>query len=655
MSKDQKWEGFLKEISSLIFFWFFAAIFFTVHRGIFIVLYRSEIGSGASFTDFVNAFFTGFRFDCTVVSYFLLVPLACTLILSLFSKFGIIRKVRISFQYVFVILSCLISIVTLNYYKEFNNQFNNFLFLGLHDDQTAIAKTIVEYYNPLLNTIFLLLSIVAGIFIFRYFENREFIYSKLKRIKPTTLNMAVTAIVLIALYISCFRGTFGRIPTTRRWAATSTNAFLNKTIMNPFRAFKYAYSDYKIISSIEGENPFGEIDLAEFYHADLVSDVIAKKAKGNMIEKPKHIFVIIMESYDSWPLMEKYRPFKVSESLSQLADSGTLFTNFLPAYHATGYAYETIVTGIPNFGIAISTLSKPNSPYISSIFTQFKKMGYTTNMFYGGYSSWEDIGNFTTYQGCDHVYSGANIDDDKMGVGDWGVKDESLFNLVMKTIDPAESTFNVILTVSNHAPFSVDIYSRGFPYKTENDLPAAMKQYYQNGMPMIELGHVWYGDWAIGQFMKKAEARFGNALYAFTGDHYGRKFINANPNLYERSSVPFVLYGDNIPRQKLTTPGGHADIVPTLIELVAPEDFEYYSFGTSMFDSVKPLGFGCDKVIDHHHLYEYTKDSKVTGIDLQTSEEKESDSLTYQEPYNQFMRLAWHYVARGDSLSATSN
>ena len=233
MLKDQKWENFLKEASNLIFFWIFAVILFSIHRGIFVALFRHEIGEQAAFADFANAFFTGFRFDCTVVSYFLLLPLVCTLVLSPFAKFGIIKKVRIWFQYIFVILACLTCIITLNYYKEFNDQFNNFLFLSLYDDKVAIAKTIVEYYNPVLNTLLLILTITAGIFIFRYFENKEFIYNRLKAIKPTKFNIVAVTVVLIVLYIGCFRGTFGRIPTTRRWAATSTNAFLNKTIMNP--------------------------------------------------------------------------------------------------------------------------------------------------------------------------------------------------------------------------------------------------------------------------------------------------------------------------------------------------------------------------------------------------------------------------------------
>lgn len=359
-----------------------------------------------------------------------------------------------------------------------------------------------------------------------------------------------------------------------------------------------------------------------------------------------------MESYDSWPLMDKYSGFKVAENLKRLATNGTFFPDFLPAYNATGYAYETVVTGIPNFGITISPLAQHDTPFVTSIFEQFKRLGYQTNMFYGGYASWEDIGNFTSYQGCDNIYTGADIEDDEMGPGDWGIKDESLFNKVLRTVDPNKYTFNVILTVSNHPPYSVDIYERGFPYKNEADLPAEVRDYFKNGMSIWELGHVWYGDWAIGQFMDQAEIKFKNGLYAFTGDHYGRKFINASPNLYERSSVPFIIYGDGVPKQKLRTPGGHADILPTLIEMVAPKGFEYYSFGHSMFDADKTFGVGCGKLVDSLSMYEYNQ-NKVWKINLDTFQEGELkiENFDWNDDYNKFMRLAWHYVARGDSLA----
>ena len=69
----------------------------------------------------------------------------------------------------------------------------------------------------------------------------------------------------------------------------------------------------------------------------------------------------------------------------------------------------------------------------------------------------------------------------------------------------------------------------------------------------------------------------GLGVFTFTGDHFGRKFINHKPNLYEKSSVPFIMYGKNIPKEISEVPGSHIDIMPTLIEMVAPKDFKYFT------------------------------------------------------------------------------
>ena len=52
------------------------------------------------------------------------------------------------------------------------------------------------------------------------------------------------------------------------------------------------------------------------YPQDKVTDVILKAAKGPTIEKPKQIFLIVMESYDSWPLMDKYQGFHFADNLT---------------------------------------------------------------------------------------------------------------------------------------------------------------------------------------------------------------------------------------------------------------------------------------------------------------------------------------------------
>lgn len=645
---DNKWNAFLKEVCNLIFFWIFGVIFFGLFRLAFIYIFRVDLGEDVPLTEYLNVLLMGFRFDGSVCCYFMMVPLLILLIGSFFNVFGLIRRVRIVFQYLFVIFSTIVYIITLNFYKEYQDQFNNFVFLALYDDKKAIWTTILEYHNPILNIVAMLMVSIVGIMIFRFFEKKESIYGILKKVQLKSLRV-ILVVLFLGLFFASTRGAFWGTPAIRKWAGVSTDPFLNKTVINPFRTFKYAYNDFTELNLIDGKNPFGTNDLRQLYGCDSVSQVIEKKAGGNTIEKPKQIFLVIMESYDSWPLMEKYQPFGLSTNLSRIAKNGIHFQNFLPSYQATFYAYGTVVSGIPYSGVNLSYLSYMHDPYVSSIFTQFKKLGYKTNMYYGGFLSWENIGDFTTHEGCEKIYSGVDMGG-KSDSGAWGVEDETLFNLILKNTDPNEYTFNLILTSSYHSPYVIDVDAKGFPYKSKDDFPAEVKKYYNDGMNMIELGHLWYGDLAIGNFVKSAEEKYDNALFAFTGDHYGRRFLNRKPNLYERSSVPFILYGSHVEAASYNTPGSHIDITPTMIEMIAPKDFTYYSFGESMFKPDKKVGVGFEKVIDRDSLYYFPKDKSIDAINLSDSKEQYVKSCKYMSDYDRLMEVAWYYVMKGDAF-----
>ena len=644
-----RWNQFIKEISNLIFFWFFGILFFFIYRSLFIYIFRKEVADFLSYKEYVVTLFLGFKFDCTAVAYFMLIPFILTLALSYFGKFGLIRKFRIGCQYVFVILSSFICIITINYYKEFNDQFNNFIFLGLYDDKKAVLQTIIDYYNPMLNlTIFVIVSIL-GILIFRYYEKGTFIYNILQKVNFKGSRVFLI-ILSLYLFMACLRGTLTYPPVMRKWAAISVDTFLNKVIINPYRSLKYAYGDFKRLNAINGDNPFIE-NIDEIYDVDYVTDIIGKKSQGASIDKPKQIFLVIMESYDAWPLMDKYSSFGLSSKLGAIAKKGTHFTNFLPSYNATFYAYGTIAGGIPYNGVNISEIGTMSETYLTSIFKQFNDLGYKTNMFYGGFLSWENIGDFTLHMGCDKIYSGVDVGG-KSESGAWGIEDEKLFDMVINNVDTTEYSFNLILTSSYHGPYSVDVDSKGFIYNNREMFPPEMKRYDDGRMNLRELGHLWYGDWAIGRFVDTAEAKFTSSLFAFTGDHFGRRFINHNPDLYERSAVPFILYGKGVSAQKLSTPGSHIDIAPTLVELVAPEGFTYYSFGQSMFASDKKLGIAFEKIIDTDSLYMMQQDGGIAEINLVDYKENQSKTLKHQEEYNKLLGLSWHYIIRGNSIKS---
>lgn len=651
MSTVSKWNRFLKELSNLIFFWFFGTLFFAVFRAVFILFFHKKIEHSIGFSEWLNVFFMGFRFDCTAIAYFLLLPMVALLFLSPFGKFKIIEITRKIHQVLFVIFSTLIGVVTINYFKEYGDQFNHFLFLGLYDDQKAVLNTILVDFHPILNSLIIIVTIVLGIYIFRYFENKERIYLFLYTLHFPKSNFVIVAVTVI-LFVFGIRGSVSAIPVLREYSGISTDNYLNKTIINPFRSLIYAINDFNRLNELGDKNPYlDEKVFKETFTEAEVTDILRKTAQGPTIEKPKQIFLIVMESYDSWPLMDKYQGFHFADNLKAIAQNGTHFSHFLSAGNTTIDSFGAIMTNVPNCGINLSHIGTAGVPFETSIFTQFKKLGYETNFYYGGFLSWENIGDLSKFYGVDHIYSGVD-GGGKTDTGGWGIEDEKLFNLVMQHTDKNKYSLNIILTTSYHAPYTVDLEAKGFPYKSTDDFPAAMKKYYDGAMNIKELGHLWYGDKALGDFVKKAEKEYTESIFNFTGDHFGRKFINSKPNLYEKSSVAYIMYGKSIPKSLNLTPGSHIDIMPTLIEMIAPKGFEYFSFGESMFTKNKNEGIAFDKMIEGNDLYYFPKGSNIEKIDLTTFKETSFKKSDLEFKHNKLMALAWYYTMKGNDLKA---
>ena len=171
-------------------------------------------------------------------------------------------------------------------------------------------------------------------------------------------------------------------------------------------------------------------------------------------------------------------------------------------------------------------------------------------------------------------------------------------------------------------------------------------------MPLLALGHLWYSDKSIGDFVTKAEDQFNNSIYCFTGDHFGRRFINYQPNLLEKSNVPFIIYGSDVKPQIHITPGSHVDILPTLYEMIAPKGNKYYSFGNSLLhNSDTKLGIGYNKIISKNELQYFSKNSGIQNFNLSTQTDSFIQKSDYETEYRKFLSLSWYYTVKGDSIN----
>jgi membrane-anchored protein YejM (alkaline phosphatase superfamily) len=179
--------------------------------------------------------------------------------------------------------------------------------------------------------------------------------------------------------------------------------------------------------------------------------------------------------------------------------------------------------------------------------------------------------------------------------GTWAQRDDMLFDAArgyVESAPPDAPLFTFLFAFGTHFnyfyPPSSEIYRPAWDgsagLKTTSAPPAEIKNRARNAAHAL--------DARIEDFLTFYEARRGRTpIVVFTGDH-GEEFRekghigHGSAVTREQVHVPFVLFGDGVPRGTFEAPTSHVDIVPTLFSLLGDEHPErLYSDGVRAFDA----------------------------------------------------------------------
>jgi len=655
------WNRFIAQFKKDLKQWLYFMLTLFLFRLVFILYFRDKIGKTTAALDILKAVVNGMRYDAMASSYWTLFPFLLTVTCAFRDLQSLSNRVRYLFGMAFTLLSVVLFVITITYFKEYNDHFNHFIFNLYYDDTRAILSTIWTEYHVIPSLIIMFVASYLMVVLYRRYVQSVFFLKgddvKEKRALPFLVRIALSMLICSTLIIG-LRGSYGIVPAKLKDAGVTQDAFLNKAVMNPYIALHYAYGDHRKMgftaSGVEAYLPDRNIRGAAqalFENPETLDnlDLYMKKiARGTGHKAPRHIFLVIMESYDAWPLLKKYRSLGLTNELQGLAQNGLHFTNFLPASDGTDTSLGAVITGLPDASVKTQYQRSSRTPYPTAIAGAFKRLGYTTRFFYGGYLSWQRIGDFVRDQGFEEIYGAPHMGS-WITSNEWGVEDEHLFDFIVRTVEknPERPSFNLIMTTSYHPPYKLDVRGKGFPLTR---VPDDIAPLFDNSISLNMLGHLWYSDRCIGDFVRKAEHTFPDTLFAFSGDHYGRKFINLHPDFFESSAVPFILYGKNTLRNvkmPAEAAGSHIDIGPTLIELAAPKGFPYYSIGQNLLQRrTRPWGAGRGKVIGPDFIYDVSADAlyPLPGKELPR---QPPDRATLKTFHDRLHGLAWWRIMRG--------
>ncbi len=583
--------GILKGLKVFVFYLAVLSVF----RMFFIFWMASYMGAGTGSHDVLTAIWRGTRLSMqtagalTIVSFvpgFLLHYLwprwerCCVLVLNA------ILLVPLSILYV----------ASFPFYRQFHANFNQMLFTGANDDLYALLITMVQqYYLPVrlagaLLLAYVLWRILRAFLDNEFFENL-FVGMRLPRLVRWLGRLAFLYLTYIVVLLGIFGGSLGW-QTSVNWenAGVTKDEFLNEAILDNVQACYRAYSlnermlacngldfttdDIRTLAAKLANKPADTDDLDVY---------LTREAQGAQIEKPKQVVVIVSESFANWPLLDKYKDIPISQGMrSLIAEDDTDYCpTFLPNGASTVSAVTGVVTGFADANLYLTTMPESfAAPYPTASAPQMQKLGYDTNFWYAGPSTWERIGAFTQAQGFAHFYSRGDFGDVPGSV--WGCEDEVLYEKVLAGLDADTPSFNVVLNASNHSPYDLDLDAKGFDREAVRE--ALPEDHQQDEELLKELGHYWYADRELAKFVKEIKEKCPDSLIVIVGDHADRYNIDKTPTTYERYGIPFIITGRGIHKGTLLpdSAGSQIDIMPTIYELIAPQGFSYMSVGSSL-------------------------------------------------------------------------
>lgn len=625
-----------------------------IARAVMIAILHRQIGPGATMWAVASVFLNGFRFDLRVATLAAVPSIVLSLLAFRGKEWSFHRHLRAWIAALFGVATAVLVAVDIAYFEEFGNQFDHFLFGVVFDDRTAIARTIWNGYPVLRIT---MLTVGAAILVsclglrFRTVEPLD--ARRLDRF-PDRVNALILLVALMTI-VCCARGSLGRRPAQIKVAAVTADEFLNKMVVNPFDTLAAAAADYAAMRRTGGLDQYlhdGDLRAAAKRYFGTTADLptidayAQQQAPGAGHRPARHVVLVVMESYSTWPTLPRYSSLHLADELMRISREGLAVTRFVSAGPGTMASVGALLTGLPDAGLALSYERTARTPFPTSSAEIFRRLGYRTRFFYGGYLSWQRIGELAHAQGFDEVHGGGEMGNWLKGK-EWGVDDEHIFQYARKVITDGVPSFNVILSVSNHPPFGVDLAARG---EQIGRIPPGTAVHFDGSMDRNVLGHFRYADRRLGHFVRSMSSALTSPLFAITGDHYGRKFPNAHPTVFERLAVPFVLYGpDVLAGRRIAdgTAGSHIDIIPTLTNLAAPTGFSYPAFGRDLLAPAaeQHAGLGCSAAVTADGIVHF-------GGGLATEGSINSSQIeSLRQRYDDLHALAWWRARNGAALA----
>lgn len=646
----------------------FAFILLTlcVYRAYFMFYMAGYLSPSAGADDVLLALLTGLRLSLkTAGAVTLPAFVLCSLpLLALPRLAPVLRRLRFCWGGLAAFAFAVLFQARFPFYRQFQTSFNMQVAAGLNDDAAVLAEMMLREYGLLWRLCIALLLTAVSLYVLRslLLVRRTYALPALHSgVQRAVFSLGLLFLFAAAFVFVRFGGSFTYAGGVN-WenAGVTSDAFLNECILDDGQALYRVRSMHKRLKSgdivgVDKEH-VRALAVEAAGHAELSADTLTpyltRTAQGARIPKPRHIFIVLGETYAQWPMLENYAALHAADGIKGLIREPNAYYSrrFMPNGDFTSIAITGLVTGLSEVNQHVNYVARSlREAYPTAMAPQFKRLGYAVDFWYGGVPSWEGMDRFSIAQGFDHFYGYPDFHAEKVNA--WGTSDEQLFSALFQHLADEPPTVHLIMTVSNHPPYNIDVAAEGFDLARARAETAQLPNVDDPDQLALELGHYWYMDKIVTQFVHETMKKYPDSLFVITGDHAVRMNPSRTPTMYEYQSIPFVLYGQGVTPAVLAPDvvGGHTNIVPTLIELIAPAGFSYVSIAPSLTENNMGAAFNRDYFLTRSVMGRVN--TKETEPLPGAAEEDPAAAYDLLQRRMTILRtLSWQLIEHGDSL-----
>lgn len=602
-----RWQRLFEGIKTEIMAFLFFSVLLTIFRVVFLWIFQSQLAT-VPIEEILKSLWFGFRLSLKTVGTICLFGFILgTLVQTFVPKWPSLRLKQIIYSIATILLTFLF-LGRIPFYKIFNSSYNMMLINGKHDDIGAIINTAINEYNAFFYIICaIVISVILTGFLLKVLSISTKKYSinnviSTKWYPKTKLAQWITGIGLVIVFslifvVFRFGGALNYTNSINWESAARLNSnLLNETILDDAQAL------YRVKSIAKRTSELEDIHLTPAELHEKIQSIGGNSSSTRFDEaftktitterlqqQPQSINIILGESYGLWPFLAEFNEpgaYLVEQGRKYAASPQSMGTQMALA-QGTGTmpAIIGLLTGMPDTGMYPNyNVGMLQEPYGLGIGPVMKKLGYKTVFWYGGFSTWQNVKNFALEQGFDEFHDASEMPSDEENA--WGVADGDMFKAINAYMDKhrGEKIINVIMTTSNHPPYSVNVAKEGYDAdKVRKNLPDSIANTDQQ---INEMGHIWYADHVMGEFISKEEQADPTLLFVITGDHSERFTFAREEGLKVASTIPIIFYGQGIKKEWLSPDafGMSIQIIPTLAELVGRTGQTYEAMVPSLFN-----------------------------------------------------------------------